>query len=103
MVCYKFYGCTIKNILGRESTGLKVNSITSVLRGLKFINHCAAHLTSMRKSLLMIPSMSLIVAAELNNEVSSANNLVRLSSDSAISLIVEDLEQNLEELQPLMR
>ena len=82
-----FMGVPSKIMSGRDSINLIVKSITSVFKGLKFINHYAVQFTSMRKSWLIIPSMSLIVAAELNNELSSANNLVRLRSDSAISLI----------------
>ena len=57
-------GVPSKNMLGRDSINVKVKGITLVFKGLKFINHCAAQLTSMRKSLLIIPSMSLIVAAK---------------------------------------
>ena len=59
-----FMGVPSKIMLGKDSINFKVKSITSVFNGLKFINHCAAQLTSMRKSWLIIPSMSLIVAAE---------------------------------------
>ena len=62
-----FMGVPSKNMLGRDSINFKVKGITSVFKGLKFINHCAAQLTSMRKSLLIIPSMSLIVAAKKRN------------------------------------
>ena len=36
-------------MLGRDPINLKVKSISSVFKRLKFINHCTAQLTSMRK------------------------------------------------------
>ena len=45
-----FMGVPSKIMLGKDSINFKVKSITSVFNGLKFINYCAAQLTSMRKS-----------------------------------------------------
>ena len=42
-----FMGVPSKIMLGRDSINLKVKSITAVFKGLNFINHCAAQLTSM--------------------------------------------------------
>ena len=59
-----FIGVLSKVILGRLSNSLRVKTIASVFSGLKFINHCAAHLTKIRRSWFIIPSISTILVAE---------------------------------------
>ena len=70
---------------GFFSKCLKVKSIASVLDGLSLISHWFALDINIRRSWLIMLSMSCMLAAEQNRELSFANDLVKLSNRSEIS------------------
>ena len=71
---------------GKLANCLRAKMMASVLSGLKFISHSFAQLVSTWRSELIMPSISNMLVAEENKELSSANNLVRLNRDSEMSL-----------------
>ena len=69
--------------LGKRPNCLRVNSTASVLAGLKFISH---HLSPGNQYLEIMVDNSFNVMNIRSRELSSPNSLVKLSSDSEISL-----------------
>ena len=70
--------------LAKISKCFQVKGIASVIDGLNLISHWCQDIT-IERSWLILPSMSCMLAAEQNRELSSANNLAKLSNCSAIS------------------